>query len=374
MKYYLIAGEASGDLHGSNLIGALKSLDPDGIFRVWGGDKMKSAGATLVKHYKDHAIMGFFPVLRKIGTILRNFREVTMDILQFKPDALILIDYSGFNLRVAKRVTHLGFKIFYYISPQVWAWRKYRVHDIIKSVDKMYCVLPFVKEFYKKYNFDVSYFGHPLLDAIAEYKKQVPWSKSQFYKNFQLVDKPIIALLPGSRKQEIEIQLPVMLKATQNFSGYQIIIAGAPSIEEPFYKSITKDLPVPVIFNRTYTLLSFSHAAVVTSGTATLETALLKIPEVVCYRAGALSAMIVKKLVDIKYISLVNLIMDEVVVKELIQNDMNVTNLTRELHQLLEDTTYRKVMLEKMEVLHAKLGGPGTSLRVARDMSSLLKP
>jgi len=373
MKYYLIAGEASGDLHGSNLIKALKELDPNGSFRVWGGDKMREAGAVLVKHYRDHAIMGIFPVLKKLRTILHNFREITLDILEFNPDALILIDYSGFNLRVAKRVRHSGFKIFYYISPQVWAWRKHRVHDIIKSIDKMYCVLPFVKDFYKQYNFDAAYVGHPLLDAVEEFKRDINLPESQFYPEHQLNDKPIIALLPGSRKQEIEIQLPVMLKAALNFPGYRIVIAGAPSFDEDYYKIFTKELPVQVIINQTYSLLSFSRAAIVTSGTATLETALFKVPEVVCYRTGALSALIVKNLVDVKYISLVNLVMDEEVVKEFIQNDMNTANITRELHQILEDKTYRNVMLGKMEILRTKLGGPGASKRAATDMISRLK-
>jgi len=373
MKYYLIAGEASGDLHGSNLIKALKKLDPDSSFRVWGGDNMKQAGATLVKHYRDHAIMGIFPVLRKLGVIIRNFREVTRDIRQFTPDVLILIDYSGFNLRVAKRVRPFGFKIFYYISPQVWAWRKYRVHDIKKRVDKMYCVLPFVKEFYKQYDFDATYVGHPLLDAVEDFKNGFNHSESTFLKDHDLIDQPFIVLLPGSRKQEIETQLPVMLEAAKNFPGHQFVIAGAPSVELVFYQLFIKDFPVHIIFNKTYSLLSFSRAAIVTSGTATLEAALFKVPEVVCYRTGAVSAFIVKSLVDVKYISLVNLIMDEEVVKELIQKDMTAANVTRELHLILEDENYRKIMLEKMEVLRTKLGGPGASIRAARDIISRLK-
>lgn len=334
---------------------------------------MEEAGATLLKHYRDHAIMGIFLVVKNLFKILRNFRQVTTDIRQFNPDVLILIDYSGFNLRVARKVKTFGIKIFYYISPQVWAWRKHRVHDIKKVVDKMYCVLPFVKDFYAQYDIKANYVGHPLLDAIEDFKQHYKDPISKFYKDHGLDEKPIIALLPGSRKQEIRIQLPVMLEAASHFKGCQLVIAGAPSFDLFFYKELIKAYSVTIIFNQTYPLLTVARAAVVTSGTATLEAALFQVPEIVCYRADAISAWIVKQLVDVKYISLVNLIMDKEIVKELIQKNMTAANITQELHLILENEDYRDQMLEKMKELTAKLGGPGASGRAARDMISRLK-
>jgi len=370
MKYYIIAGEASGDLHGANLIKAIKKLDGEAEFRVWGGDKMAETSGELVMHYRKHAFMGLFPVLWNLRIIKRNFALVEKDIGNYRPDALILIDYSGFNLRVAKMVKSPGLKIYYYISPQVWAWRKNRVKVIKAVVDKLFSILPFEKEFYKAYDFDVEYVGHPLLDAIDEYVKGQPAGMDDFISRNKLSGKPIIALLPGSRTQEINSQLPCMAKVSKSFSNYEFLIASAPSMDEEIYEPYTGKYPVKLIRDQTYDLLRFSDAALVTSGTATLETALLKVPQVVCYKAGALSYHIVKKLVDIRFISIVNLIMKEPVIKELIQKDMTERNLLAELELLLNDSSYRGRMIENYNELEKKLGGAGASDRAARGIFS----
>jgi len=328
MKYYIIAGEASGDLHGSNLIKELKKLDRDADIRCWGGDLMQQAGGHLVKHYRELAFMGFAEVVKNLGTILRNLKFGKQDTLQFKPDALILIDYPGFNLRITKWAKQKGLKVIFYISPQVWAWKENRVKMMKEYIDKMLVILPFEKDYFKnKWDWDVEYVGHPLVEVIERYKEQGTKNK--------ISDKPVVALLPGSRKQEIAKKLPVMLEVSRYFPDHQFIVAEAPSVEDEFYKNFTKQFPnVSAVKNQTYDLLLQAKAAMVTSGTATLETALFAVPEVVCYKGSSVSYQIAKRVIKVKYISLVNLIMDKPVVKELIQNDLTVENLKHELHEL----------------------------------------
>ncbi len=344
MKYYIIAGEASGDLHGSNLVKEIKKLDEHADIRCWGGDMMQQAGARLVKHYRDLAFMGFVEVVKNLAAIIANLKFCKQDIESFSPDVLVLIDYPGFNLRIAKWAKQKGFKIIYYISPQVWAWKESRVKGIKKWVDKMLVILPFEKQFYKKWNYDVQYVGHPLVQVVEEAKKEnrpllchhPATRKDESYQSFQ---KPVIALLPGSRKQEISIKLPIMLESSKNFPAYQFIIAQAPGLEVEFYHSVVADYPNVLIAlaGQTYQLLMRSKAALVTSGTATLETALFGVPQVVCYKGSAISYQIGKRLVNIKYISLVNLIMDRPVVKELIQHELTVKNIRSELDEILEN-------------------------------------
>lgn len=371
-KVYVIAGEASGDLHGSNLLKHLyknaQSSNQELNVRFWGGDKMaKVVGYAPVKHYKELAFMGFLEVLMNIRAILKNISFCKQDIIEFKPDVLVLIDYPGFNLRIAKWAKSQGIKVLYYISPTVWAWKEKRVYTIKEVVDKMYCILPFEKPFYEKFNYDVEYLGHPLLDAVEQYEAtKIP--TNQFLLEQKLSEKPIIAVLPGSRKQEIRKKLPIMLKALESFNGYQIVIAGAPSMEETFYKEVIGNYPARIVFGKTYDLLSASEAAVVTSGTATLETALLNIPEVVCYITSAVSYHIAKRLVNIKYISLVNLILDREVVKELIQQDCTVENIRNEVELILEDGSNRSKMLNDYETLRKELGGGGASEAIAKNM------
>ncbi|MBI9042366.1 lipid-A-disaccharide synthase [Lutibacter sp.] len=361
MRYYIISGEASGDLHGSNLMKAMLEEDPKAEIRFWGGDLMQQVGGTLVKHYKERAFMGFAEVIKNIPTILGFIKFCKEDILNFNPDKIIFIDNSGFNLPIAKWAKAQNFKTVYYISPQVWASRSGRVKAIKRDIDEMYVILPFVKDFYNKHDYNVTFVGHPLLDAISG-RPMV--NEKQFKEENQLSIKPIIALLPGSRKQEIKKLLAVMLKMADKFTDYQFVIAGAPSQDFELYKPfITKD-NVKFISNKTYDLLSVSYAAIVTSGTATLETALFKVPEIVCYKTSWLSYQIGKRLIDLKFISLVNLIMDKEVVKELIQDDFNEKNLEKELHKILNETTRNKLFLDYFE-LEKKLGGKGASKKVA---------
>lgn len=329
MKYYVIAGEASGDLHGSNLIKELVHLDRDASFRCWGGDLMQAAGGTIVKHYRDLAFMGFAEVIKNLPTILHNLKFCKADIMGYKPDVLVLIDYPGFNLRIAKWAKEAGFKIIYYISPQVWAWKESRVKLIREVVDKMLVILPFEKEYFEnKWNYKVEFVGHPLVQVINDFKAN--------YAQIDQTDKPIIALLPGSRKQEIAKKLPIMLEASKSFPGYRFVVAQAASLDDHFYKPFLEPYAsVGAVRNETYSLLSRSVAALVTSGTATLETALFGVPQVVCYKGSAISYQIARRLVKIKYISLVNLIMDKEVVKELIQDDLTVINVIKELDSLL---------------------------------------
>ncbi|WP_179471137.1 lipid-A-disaccharide synthase [Chryseobacterium sp. H1D6B] len=361
MKYYIIAGEASGDLHGSNLMKALKKKDADAAFRFWGGDLMKEQGGTLVKHYRDLAFMGFLEVAVNLRTILNNIKFCKEDIKNNMPDVLILVDYPGFNLRIAKFAKELGIKVVYYISPQLWAWKEGRVETIKKYVDEMMVILPFEEDFYKKHGVHSHFVGHPLLDAISNLQLV---SSDDFKKDNGLNEKEIIALLPGSRKQEVEKMLEIMLSVRPYFKNYQFVIAGAPSLPRDFYQKYV-DENVHFVSNKTYDLLRSSKAALVTSGTATLETALLNIPEVVCYRGSKISYAIAKRLVkNIKYISLVNLIMDREVVTELIQNDLTTKNLVDELNKVLEGEK-REHILNDYESLRAKLGGKGASENAA---------
>ncbi|MEQ8909874.1 MAG: lipid-A-disaccharide synthase [Vicingaceae bacterium] len=365
MKYYVIAGEASGDLHASNLIKALKKESPDAEFRAWGGDLMQAAGAEIVKHYKDLAFMGFAEVIMNLRTILGNIKVCKQDIEAYQPDAVILVDYPGFNMRIGEFVKSLGIKVYYYISPQIWAWKKNRGFKLKKWVDKMFVILPFEKEFYKQFEMEVEYVGHPLLDAIQNRDRSTE-RKEQLRKTLKLGPEPIVAILPGSRKQEISKMLPLMLQQTKNFPNYQFVIAVAPSFNASYFEPyLAKYKNVSQIENRTYDLLELSEAAMVTSGTATLETALFEVPEVVCYKGNPISYQIAKRLVNIDYISLVNLIMDREVVKELIQGDLNHKLLKTELGKLLEDGPYRQEMLNTFGTLIDKLGGGGASARTA---------
>ena len=362
MKYYIIAGEASGDLHGSNLMKAILAKDPTAEIRFWGGDLMQNVGGTLVKHYRDLAFMGFAEVIMNLRTILGNISVCKKDILQFQPDTLIYIDYPGFNMRIAKWAKKLGILNQYYISPQIWAWKENRIKDIKRDVDKMYVILPFEKDFYeKKHHFPVEFVGHPLIDAISNRDKT---SLKKFTSENKLSQKPIIALLPGSRKQEIEKMLSIMLSVVDKFSDYQFVIAGAPSQEYDFYKQFLTTENVNFVSNKTYDLLSVSHAALVTSGTATLETALFKVPQIVCYKANRISYEIAKRIITLKFISLVNLIMDKEVVKELIQKELNTQNLETELNKIISGNQ-RQEMLSQYEILEQKLGGKGASEKTA---------
>jgi lipid-A-disaccharide synthase len=340
MKYYIIAGEASGDLHGSNLIKQLSLLDAQPTYRCWGGDLMQAAGANIIKHYRALAFMGFAEVIKNLPTIFNNIKFCKEDILNYQPDVLVLIDYPGFNLRIAKWAKQQGFKVVYYIAPQVWAWKANRVKTMKQCIDKMLCILPFEKDYFKnKWNWEVEYVGHPLIEVI-ENEKLKP-------QNEKLSDKNIVALLPGSRKQEITKKLPIMLEVSTSFPNYQFIVAEAPGQEADFYKSFLSNYNnVSFVKNNTYQLLLQSKAALVTSGTATLETALLGVPEAVCYKASNISYQIGKRLVKIKFICLVNLIMDKLVVKEFIQHEMNKNNLATELNLLMNDAE-RKTTLAK---------------------------
>lgn len=363
MKYYIIAGEASGDLHASNLMKSLKKKDVDSQFRFWGGDLMQSVGGELVKHYKDLAFMGFLEVILNLKTITNNLKFCKKDLLKYKPDVLILVDYPGFNMRIAQFAKTHNIKVHYYISPQIWAWKESRIKSIKRDVDAMYVILPFEKEFYEnKHNFKVHFVGHPLIDAIAHRK---PLDVSKFKKDHNLNDKRIIAILPGSRKQEITKMLQVMLSVVDDFTDYQFVIAGAPSLDFDFYKAFIKKDNVRFISNKTYDLLSVSTAALVTSGTATLETSLFKVPEVVCYKGSWASYQIGKRLVKLDYISLVNLILNRPAVTELIQNNFNKKNLKKELNAIL-NSPKRDQIFESYYDLEHKLGGAGASDKTAQ--------
>ena len=370
MKYYLIAGEASGDLHGANLMRALQQIDPEAEFRFWGGDRMEAVGGKLIKHYRDLAFMGFWEVVTNLRTILQNIDFCKRDIIQFQPDAIIFIDYPGFNMRIAKWAKQRGIPTHYYISPQIWAWKENRIKAIKRDVDAMYVILPFEKDFYEeKHQYPVHFVGHPLLDAIAA-RKEV--SEEVFKRENGLDERPIIALLPGSRKQEIAKMLSVMLSVVGSYHQYQFVIAGAPSLGYDFYKQFIKEENVHFVSGKTYDLLSHAHAALVTSGTATLETALFRVPEVVCYRGNWISYQIAKRVISLKYISLVNLIMDAPVVTELIQGDLNTRNLKTELNKLL-NPDYREKLLNNYEALREKLGNEGASERTAQAIYTSLQ-
>jgi lipid-A-disaccharide synthase len=366
-KIYLIAGEASGDLHGANLVKELKVQLPNATYRFWGGDLLKKELGEPVKHIKELAFMGFVEVLTNLKTIIGNISFCKKDIAAFQPDVLVLVDYPGFNLRIAEWAKERGIKVVYYVSPQIWAWKQNRVHKIKKSVDLMLTILPFEADFYKKFDYQVEYVGHPLLDAVAQYRAQ---PKDDFRTNYQLSEKPILALLPGSRKQEISKKLPIMLEAAKNFTNYQIVIAGAPSMDASFYETYTTDGQF-IVFGETYSLLNNTSIAMVTSGTATLETALFRVPEVVCYIGSPISYFLAKKLIKVKYISLVNLILDQEVVKELIQSDCNATKITEELKKLEVGTVGRKAMEDKYEQLISLLGEGGASKNAALKIAEL---
>ncbi|RAR50278.1 lipid-A-disaccharide synthase [Flavobacterium lacus] len=363
MKYYILAGEASGDLHGSNLIKALHQEDAQADIRFWGGDLMQKAGGTLVKHYKELAFMGFAEVIFNLKTILNNITFCKKDIEQFNPDVIIFIDYPGFNMRIAEFAKKKKIPTHYYISPQIWAWKENRIKNIKRDFDKLYVILPFEKDFYEnKHHFPVEFVGHPLIDAIHNRTKV---DESTFRKEHNLDERPIIALLPGSRKQEISKLLNEMLGIVNDFPGYQFVIAGAPGQEFEFYKQFLTNKAVHFISNKTYDLLSVAHAALVTSGTATLETALFKVPEVVCYKGNWISYQIARRIITLKYISLVNLIMDEEVVTELIQSECNSTRIKTELTKILDEKNRQK-LIEKYHLLEKKLGGEGASEKVAK--------
>lgn len=367
MKYFIISGEASGDLHGSNLVKQINALDQDADIVAWGGNLMESEGAKILKHYKELDFMGFIEVLLNLKTILYNIKLCKQQIIDFKPDVLILIDYPGFNLRIAEWAKKNQIKVHYYISPQIWAWKQNRVHKIKRTVDKMISILPFEKEFYAKFGVEIDYVGHPLLDAIGH--RDLSAEKNLELKSeFGLEpDKKIILILPGSRVQEINAMLPIMLKQVHHYSNFQFVIAAAPSLSDHFFDRFLTEYPqVKVIKNRTYDLLQLTYAAMVTSGTATLETALFNVPEVVCYKGSFISYHIAKRIVKIKYISLVNLIMDQEVVKELIQSELNEELLKAELGKLLESIEYRQQMLDNFRALKDKLGGKGASIRSAQ--------
>ncbi len=361
-KVYIISGEASGDLHGSNLMKEMLAIEPNIDFRYWGGDLMQKQGGTLVKHIKALAFMGFVEVLLNLRTILKNISFCKKDIEAFQPDMLVLIDYPGFNLRIAEWAKSKGIHVAYYISPTIWAWKENRVYTIKKSVDQMFVILPFEAPFYQKFDYEAMYVGHPLLDAIDDFKKTD--KASTFRERNQLGERPIIALLPGSRKQEISKKLPIMLEAIKDQSEYQIIIAGAPSIDADFYKKFI-DPDMHIVYQQTYDLLANATAALVTSGTATLETALFQVPQVVCYKGSEISYQIAKRLIHVKYISLVNLILDREVVKELIQHECRVENLKKELAYILPNGSKRALIMEEYQYLIEILGNKGASKKVA---------
>ena len=371
MRYYIIAGEASGDLHASNLVAEIKKKDKKAEFRGCGGDKMKTQGVDLLKHYRTMAYMGFVEVAVNLRKVLRNIAQTKKDIMEYQPDAVILVDYPGFNFRIAKFAHEKGFKVFYYISPQVWAWKRRRVRKIKASVDKMLVILPFEEEFYRRYGVDVIYVGNPLLDELAKFGTS---NRSIFLRRNSLGEKrEIIALLPGSRKQEVKRMLPVMLKMVPRFPDYQFVVAGVSSLDKDLYKGIMGNTDAFYIEDQTYELLQNSSAALVTSGTATLETALLTVPEVVCYKATGFSYRLAKAMIKVKFISLVNLVMDKEVVKELIQGDLNEENLAVELELLLHNSKRQRRLLEDYDELRYHMGNAGASEKAAEAICDALK-
>jgi len=380
MKYYIIAGEASGDLHGSNLVKEIRKLDDHANVRAWGGDLLQEAGAEVVKHYRDLAFMGFTEVIKNLPTIFRNLKFCKKDILEFQPDVLILIDYPGFNLRIAKWAKQQGLKIIYYISPQVWAWKENRVKLIKKVVDKMLVILPFEEAFFQKWDYKVVYVGHPLVQVVEEFKNHpsmmITMSPGNTNEERPDPQQPVIALIPGSRKQEIAVKLPIMLEVTKKFPQYRFVIAQAPSQPYDLYKNMIADYPNVEVSSQgqIYSLLSRATAALVTSGTATLETALFGVPEIVCYKGSSVSYQIAKRLIKIKYISLVNLIMDKKVVTELIQDELNVENLENELNKILFDKkTIEQIKKDYQELKDLLSKGGNASARAAQEIVGFLQ-
>jgi len=375
MKYYIIAGEASGDLHGANLMSALKNNDPKAEFRIWGGDLMKAQGGTLVKHYREMAFMGIWAVLMNLRSIKQNMKTCNEDLLQYKPDVLILIDYPGFNLRIARFAHENGLKVYYYISPKLWASRPKRAVSIKANVDKMYCIFPFEVDFYKNIGYEVTYIGNPLVDEIEKKCSNV-LDRSEFVSKNKLSGKPIIALLPGSRKQEHSYILPTMLSLVDHYPDFEFVIAGAPSFKEEYYQKYLQGKPLKLVFDQTYDLLRLAHTAVVASGTATLETGLLRVPQVVCYKfeGGAIVYNLVKALfLKVKYVSLVNLILGREAVRELIQQYFTPETLKQEVDLILFNERYRNRMLESYEELHKIVGKSGASGRAAQSIVNSLK-
>ncbi len=375
MKYYIIAGEASGDLHGANLISALKQQDDSAEFRFFGGDLMaERVGDKPVKHYKEMAFMGYLQVILNLSKISQNLKLCKKDILSYNPDVVVLIDYAGFNLKIAKFAFTHKYKVYYYISPKIWAWKTYRIKQIKKYVNKMFTIMPFETDFYKSHNYEVDYVGNPINDAIANYTPKIK-SFHQFIEEYNFENKPIISILAGSRKQEIKLMLPTMVEVSKAFPNYQFIIAGAPGITTDFYNQIIQDTHIPIIFNETYNILSNSKAALVTSGTATLETGLLQVPQVVCYRTSVSNFLynIGRKFLKLDYISLVNLILDKEAVKEMVQQQFTTEHLIKELNLILNDDDYRTNMLTSYKELKNKVGDVGVSNKVASLMISNLK-
>ncbi|MDR2968611.1 MAG: lipid-A-disaccharide synthase [Tannerellaceae bacterium] len=368
MKYYLIAGEASGDLHASNLMAALKERDPDAEFRFMGGDLMQAVGGTLVKHYREMAYMGFLPVLLHARTILSNMKMCREDIRQYQPDAVILVDYPGFNLKIAKYVKEaLGKPVYYYISPKIWAWKQYRIRDIRRYVDRMLCILPFETDYYKGLNYAVDYVGNPSVDSVSDYLSANPVTADTFRRSEQLTEKPILALLAGSRKQEIADNLPTMLEVASHYPGLQPVIAGAPGIEPSLYARYMSEHSAGIVFNKTYSLLQHSRVALVTSGTATLETALFRVPQAVCYYTpvGKVIHFVFRRFFHIRFISLVNLIMNKEVVRELFGEYFSSANIRREIDRILYEPGYGEKMQEDYDELIRLLGEPGAAKHAA---------
>lgn len=376
MKYYLIVGEASGDLHASHLMAALKEEDPRAEFRFFGGDMMAAVGGTMVKHYKELAYMGFIPVLLHLRTIFANMKRCKEDIVAWAPDVVILVDYPGFNLDIAKFV-HAKTKIpvYYYISPKIWAWKEYRIKNIRRDVDELFSILPFEVEFFEGHQYPIHYVGNPTVDEVTAFKVANPETFADFISDNELADKPIIALLAGSRKQEIKDNLPDMIRAASAFPDYQLVLAAAPGISPEYYAEFVKGTNLQVIFGRTYRLLQQADVALVTSGTATLETALFRVPQVVCYHTpvGKLVSFLRKHILKVKFISLVNLIAGREVVRELVADTMTVENMRNELKRLLFQEDYRRKMLDGYEEMARLLGPAGAPRHAAREMVKLLK-
>jgi lipid-A-disaccharide synthase len=378
MKYYLIVGEASGDLHASNLMRALREQDAEADFRFFGGDLMSAVGGTRVKHYKELAYMGFIPVLLHLRTIFKNMDKCKKDIVQWKPDVVILVDYPGFNLKIAEFVKkHTDIPVYYYISPKIWAWKEYRIKNIKRDVDELFSILPFEIEFFEGHQYPIHYVGNPCVDAVDAFKKNQNETLSEFVSANQLEEKPIIALLAGSRKQEIKDNLPDMLEAVKPFAGeYQFVLAGAPGIDPDYYQNyIRKDVPLKIVFGQTYRLLQQASVALVTSGTATLETGLFRVPQVVCYHTpiGKVISFLRKHILKVKYISLVNLVAGKEVVRELVADTMTVANIHAEVDALLNDKAYRQSMLDNYDEMIRILGPAGASRQAASKMIALLK-
>lgn len=371
MKYYLVAGEASGDLHGANLMKGLKYQDVNADFRFLGGDLMAAVGGVLVKHYREMAFMGFLEVVKNLCTISRNFDDCKTDVLKYQPDVIILIDYPGFNFRIAKWAKEHNFKVFYYIAPKVWAWKEGRVKRLKAYVDKLFTIFPFETEYFRKHGITVHYEGNPLIDALEQKRPNLP-SYEEFIAKNQLEDKPIVALLAGSRKQEVEKCLPLMKKVAAHFPHLQLVVAGAPSLPKSFYTPFFDDGLIKLVYNQTYELYNVSQAALVTSGTATLEAALFNLPQAVCYRTSHISAIIAKAFIKVKWVSLVNIIMNREVVRELLQYDMTVENMVNELEALLPKGSKREQVLADYAELQSMLEKPGSSERTAKKMVELL--